>query len=549
MTLPLSSPEPTDRRRVLAKLGLIGATAAVAVPLSATSAQAAVQGNDPNIFSAADFGAVGNGVADDSRALQKAIDAAAAAGGGTVCLTVGKKYLVGAPLHLKSGVTIASDRARATIVTAASYSESYVLDARDAKVIALRNLTFLCEERPSLTRCVHLVGCTDVQLDNLHVEGISAGTYVPTPGVASSALIRFEHCHRVEVRGCRLTKAYVGLNVAGNSTHVTVDDCDVHDVTQFGMHVLGGVDSHTEHLTISRCRLERIGGTAGQVGYPIYITCGGNNPAAQKHRFVRGLDNLIIGNKKAYGQGGNADLFAIYDIFDGVFERNALFFGGDAGLSTDRCRKLVIAGNIIGHCHTVGINVWQTNDVTVTGNVVYNNYQNYGGAAHPEPRGGIRTYARSGFKAENVVIVGNRCFDDQETKTQDYGVYIHPRTRGVDIGTNTLTGNKEGMFRAGSVEGITFSFVVTVDALPTEGYWEKGMVVQLRNPAAGQPPQWVCTAAGKPGTWQPLGGSSTATSVTATPAYVGQLALQGNALHVATGTASAADWRKVGDLA
>ncbi len=54
------------------------------------------------VFSVRDFGAVGNGVAKDTAAVQRAIDAANAAGGGEVLLPQGT-YLCGS-LFLKSGV-------------------------------------------------------------------------------------------------------------------------------------------------------------------------------------------------------------------------------------------------------------------------------------------------------------------------------------------------------------------------------------------------------------------------------------------------------------
>ncbi|MET9336391.1 right-handed parallel beta-helix repeat-containing protein [Nonomuraea sp. NPDC003804] len=548
--------QETSRRSVLAGLGLAAAAAApmvaVAPPAQAATPENAAAVNSINLYPADAYGAVADGVADDSAALQRAIDAAAAAGGGTVVLRAGKQYLLGKSLQLKTGVALASDRARATLVLTSGYADPHVLAVKDVSVVTLRNLKLDCGERRPLLAGVHVTASTDVILDNLHVEGLTAGAYDRPSGVGSTALVRIGDSHRVQVVGCRLTKGYIGLNVVGNSTHILIDDCDVHDLSQFGMHVHGTVDSHTEHLTISRCRVERIGGGPHPEfsGTPIYITSGGTiHPGAQKHRFVRATDNTLIGNFKAFFFGGNADMLAVYDIHDGFFDRNVIFGGGDAGLSTDRCRKLVIANNIVGHCNTVGINVWEAVDCTVVGNVVYNNYQNFDGHLKAEDRGGIRTYARDGKKSENIVIVGNRSFDDQATKTQDFGIFIHPRTRGVDIGANTLTGNKTGLFKTKSAEDITFSFVVTLDALPTTGWWDKNMVVQLRNPAPGQPSRWICTVAGTPGTWRPEAALDVPAVITAAPAYAGQLALANNALYVAKGTASAADWRKVGDLA
>ena len=82
-------------RRNLLRLGLTGALA------TATPALAQSTGRT---FNAADFGAVGDGETINTRPIQAAIDAAAAAGGGTVALSPGV-YMSGS-LFVKSGVTL-----------------------------------------------------------------------------------------------------------------------------------------------------------------------------------------------------------------------------------------------------------------------------------------------------------------------------------------------------------------------------------------------------------------------------------------------------------
>ena len=56
-------------------------------------------------YGVGDFGAVGDGVADDLAAIQSAIDAARANGGGIVAIPAGI-YAISAPLSLKDGVSL-----------------------------------------------------------------------------------------------------------------------------------------------------------------------------------------------------------------------------------------------------------------------------------------------------------------------------------------------------------------------------------------------------------------------------------------------------------
>ena len=59
----------------------------------------------PNLYVVTDFGANGDGKADDAKAIQEAIDKCSDNGGGTVLFPSGKTFMAG-PIHLKSNVNL-----------------------------------------------------------------------------------------------------------------------------------------------------------------------------------------------------------------------------------------------------------------------------------------------------------------------------------------------------------------------------------------------------------------------------------------------------------
>jgi len=74
-------------------------------------------------YNVKDYGATGNGVNLDSKAINKAIDAAASAGGGTVYLPAGN-YLSGS-IHLKSNISLFLDQGATLIAAPVSAENGY----------------------------------------------------------------------------------------------------------------------------------------------------------------------------------------------------------------------------------------------------------------------------------------------------------------------------------------------------------------------------------------------------------------------------------------
>ena len=83
--------------------------------LPVLAASAAAAGSTTTTFSAFDFGAAGTGKGNDTAAIQRTLDAAAAAGGGVAWLPANGTFLIGGGLnaigHSYDGVTLRIDGA------------------------------------------------------------------------------------------------------------------------------------------------------------------------------------------------------------------------------------------------------------------------------------------------------------------------------------------------------------------------------------------------------------------------------------------------------
>lgn len=383
-----------------------------------------------DFFNVKNFNAKGDGVTDDTTAIQSAITAAAVSGG--IVFFPPGNYLVSASLSITaSGVSFfgsgpgaskiisssASAAAAPTVLSFASGVGSCYVDGlgfignsiapsgpppNAPTVIVFTNGTkvgvYNCYFTSNLGDCIDFVGCADGEVASCRFNGTGyngAGftAQLRTPAVKSDAASSAIRVHHNYFTACQ----FLAIQHLGT-------DCEAS--------------------------YNYIAGT-GQCGIRLHDGTSSRMSGAR-----------VIGN----------EINTSFKVSSGPDS------GGGTGIYADNCDNCIIMGNKINNCGADGVSWAACNNTIVANNISYNNCQSAGDC-------GFQFNPQSGNTGGNVgnVISGNISFDSQGTPTQQNGLRVLGPGSGGAFDT-VIVGNSFHGF-SGTVGGQPQNAIAMTDSI------------------------------------------------------------------------------------
>lgn len=294
------------------------------------------------------------------------------------------------------------------------------------------------------SNCIYTVAAR-TRVINCHVKSANGYNIVGFPG-ATDMLVRgcitedardegieFQGVTRGSavgnlVRGIGKNGIYAYANTTSNPANICRDITISGNVVE-GSSALSAnyagirVDDSAYNVTVSNNVV--IGGGTGAYGISVQ---------GQAGQFTRNV--TVTGNtvRAVPGRGIN-----VANATGTVVSANVVEAAGLSGIVVySGASATTVTGNQVHGCDESGILIFNTTDFTVTGNLCRNNGQDQ---TQTNVYNGITLWNSSGT-VDKGAIIGNRCYDDQGTKTQQYGIRtLNTIGASVVIGPNVVDGN------------------------------------------------------------------------------------------------------------
>lgn len=224
----------------------------------------------------------------------------------------------------------------------------------------------------------------------------------------------------VDGSGIRANGAYI--SVTGN----TIELQDLIESDADATHAPHGINVWGVHITVTG---NTINDGTGIMTAGIKVSTSGDDIG---HIILSSnvIDNVGDGQGIIVFRALETETMADIIITDNIITNTTT----QEGIHIQDVERLVIRGNIIRLSFQEGVYVEDSSQIVASGNIMHNNNQQ--GLGY---RGGFRF-----FDCTDLLISNNRCYDDQDTKTQKWGVHLDGTTNHVLVIGNDLRGNALG---------------------------------------------------------------------------------------------------------
>lgn len=463
------------------------------------------------VYNVVGYGAVGDGVTDDTAAVQSAIDAAEAAGGGTVYFPIGT-YLITATLTIQtSKVRLVGDGPLNSIIKTAGDITLLSFGTGTTTWIyanGVENLNIVTSNasRTTNSKGILIDYCRNFYLRDVIIQSVYYGVYIKG---ASDEL----HFLSVTVKDAAAIYPTYGIYLDGTTDDVVADflffhNCVLHGCTTAGFRAEG---REFGDLILSNCSF--VGGDYGVLLNHTVPYASGDYSAdiMIDHCIFDSLDNFglvakglthlsLTGSWFSFiGKGAGGECIDIEDA-DFVSLTGNDCRAADYGITLRRVNHSNITGGRVRFVTNTGIRLQGADYNAISGVVVES--ASIGIHVAADGAGNNSQYNSVTGCTIKVTTTGI-----QEAASQNPNVYT-----GNVISATTPVSNPRNStwewYDVGASKQYRAQHGIKEEwgtAAPASGTYAVGDIVHNTSPSSGGYIGWTCTVAGTPGTWKGFG--------------------------------------------
>lgn len=234
-------------------------------------------------------------------------------------------------------------------------------------------------------------------------------------------------------------------------------------------------------------------------------------------------EQVTIRDNEFYGSVSDARMILSSNVTKGLeISGNRDYATGAAGWSIANSEAPVVAGNRIESSRAIALSFTNCSSVQFTGNLIKDINSSNGAVRFAGPQATGR-HLIAGNQLVNIGSVGywfggvvtETLFDGNVTECAGKCVQIDTAAAGSDIRistANVFAGTGTPVFGAVNLKSWTSPEIQTKDAItgwaaamPVSGSWKRGSILWNVQPSTLSPVGWVCISDGTPGAWEPIG--------------------------------------------